>query len=96
MPRRNVLKPYLAGGYYHVYNRGDERQPIFIDAQDYLYFTSLLRQGVSLRSVDLVAYCLMPNHFHLLVTQQGGIECLCRRDSLTLGSRSHRAYNGCR
>lgn len=84
MPSRNIVKQYVEGGYYHVYNRGVEKRDIFLDQQDYQvfvkYFRSFLsnekvfdsrtrpRVNLSLK-VQLAAYCLMPNHFHLLIHQ---------------------------
>jgi REP element-mobilizing transposase RayT len=70
MPRRTI--PLLAGNYYHLYNRGNNRQKVFVERENYLFFLRRVRQylmGESQTSVwtDVVAYCLMPNHFHLLV-----------------------------
>ncbi|HSH31895.1 MAG TPA: transposase [Candidatus Saccharimonadales bacterium] len=84
MPSRNIVKQYVEGGYYHVYNRGVEKRDIFLDAQDYYVFLKYLRSYLidepifgggtrprpNLRNqVQLLAYCLMPNHYHLLVHQ---------------------------
>ena len=51
---------------YHVYNQGNNQQPVFFTDENYLYFLRLLRKFVS-PHCDLLAYCLMPNHFHFLV-----------------------------
>ena len=57
----------LAGGIYHVTSRGNRRQDIFTDDRDHLRFLGLLDQVANrLRWVGH-AYCLMPNHFHLVV-----------------------------
>lgn len=94
MPSKNSVKEYVAGGYYHIYNRGVNKRIIFKDQKDYSTFISYLKlyldpqvtittdlQGLSLKvspsrlpknynkEVKLLAYCLMPNHFHLLITQ---------------------------
>jgi REP element-mobilizing transposase RayT len=51
---------------YHIYNQGNNKQLIFHSAENYLYFLKLYRKFV-LPHADLLAYCLMPNHFHFLV-----------------------------
>jgi putative transposase len=54
------------GHIYHVYNRGNNKEPIFLRPENYLYFLGKLRTHL-LPHCDLLAYCLMPNHFHFLV-----------------------------
>lgn len=65
MPRRKLK--FCPGCYYHLYNRGNNRQNIFFERQNYLYFLRQLRHHLVDQSIDIVAYCLMPNHYHLLV-----------------------------
>ena len=56
---------------YHVVTRGNSRQTIFHDATDFEAFTSLLRRACRLRPMGLLAWCLMPNHLHLLLRPLG-------------------------
>lgn len=95
MPSRNILKVDVPESYYHVYARGASKQQIFLEEQDYIYFLSLFerylskQQAVSktgmaypnyYREIDLVCYCLVTNHFHILLYQQeeGGMTKLMR------------------
>lgn len=96
MPSKNVVKEYVADAYYHVYNRGVEKRKIFLDSEDYTVFLGLLKKYLAGENhnknnrhafskldtdVALLSYCLMPNHFHLLLYQysEEGITKLMRR-----------------
>jgi putative transposase len=64
VPRRDIQ--LCAGEFYHLYNRGNNRERIFFERENYLLFLRRLRQHL-LPVLDVVAYCLMPTHYHLLV-----------------------------
>jgi REP element-mobilizing transposase RayT len=64
MPRRDIQ--LCTGEFYHLYNRGHNRERIFFERENYLFFLQRLRQHL-LPVLDVVAYCLMPTHYHLLV-----------------------------
>jgi len=81
MPKRNSVKTYGVDQYYHVYNRGVNKQDIFLEPEDRFFFLSLLKRHLSDEpetdshrrpvatfddEIELVAFCLMPNHFHML------------------------------
>jgi putative transposase len=60
------------GGYcYHVLNRGNARRTVFHKDADFTAFVQLLRQADQRIPIRLLAYCLMPNHFHLAVWPNG-------------------------
>ncbi len=83
MPYRN--EPFAQDEFYHLYNRGIEKRVIFLDKEDYEHFGRLLylcntTRSITLRNVGedfdrgeqivaIGAYCLMPNHFHLLIKE---------------------------
>ena len=92
--RKHEFSP---GEYYHLYNRGTDKRIIFQDKEDYEYFLYLMYvcntvKSIELRNlhenfdreetiVDIGAYCLMPNHFHILSFEKvvGGISKYTRK-----------------
>ena len=62
------LRRAIAGGWYHVTARGDHRQRIFGDARDEAHFGELLAEMRERYRVGVLAYVLMGNHYHLLVS----------------------------
>src|SRR4051794_4598333 len=66
MPRK--LRAVEAGGDYHVLNRGHGRNKIYRKPADYDAFERVLAEAmVRFPGVALLAYCLMPNHWHLVL-----------------------------
>jgi REP element-mobilizing transposase RayT len=65
MPR--TARADLGGYCYHALNRGNGRAQVFHDADDYHGFVRLLRQACARLPMRLVAFCLLPNHFHLVL-----------------------------
>ena len=57
---------FVPGGFYHVFNRGNNQQPIFFKAKNYDYFLGKIRKNLT-SCCEILAYCLMPNHFHLMI-----------------------------
>jgi len=51
---------------YHIYNQGNNRQKIFYGERNYVFFVEKIRRHI-LPYADVLAWCLMPNHFHLMV-----------------------------
>jgi len=68
MPRKPRIE--IGGGLYHVISRGNNRRKIFRSHDDYLRFTSILEHQKAKLPFYLYAYCLMPNHVHLLIEMQ--------------------------
>ena len=61
--RRNIPE----GAIVHVVNRAVDRRIVFHDAPDYWAFIDLLEEAAARKWVDVLAYCLMPNHWHLIL-----------------------------
>ncbi len=80
----NKFRQFEAPAFYHVYNRGVAKQPVFLDEQDKCKFLSLIDRytcnshheirgdGLPYQTFDIkiTAYCLMTNHFHLFIYQE--------------------------
>jgi len=78
MPRAPRLK--ILGATYHVMARGNRRQVIFESERDRIRFLQILSDAVERYGVLLLAYCLMGNHFHLVVvTPRGNISAFMRQ-----------------
>lgn len=83
MSRELVQRKFIENGYYHIFNRGNNKKPLFLDKEDYAYFLSLFDCYLLKESehrprwisqqfegeIELISFCLMPNHFHLLIKQ---------------------------
>src|SRR5579864_6133950 len=67
MARKPRQRQRASGGYYHVMNRGHNREVVFQTDDDHLYFLDLLARYRERFAIRLYHYCLMSNHFHLLV-----------------------------
>ncbi|MFA6325516.1 MAG: transposase [Candidatus Paceibacterota bacterium] len=108
---------FVDGEYYHIYNRGNSRQKIFIDKNDYFHFMGLLfacnstsnlktenltrKNGLTIYDfdrgdslVDIGTYCLMPNHFHILITKksEGGISKFMQKLSTAYSMYFNKKY----
>lgn len=129
MAIKNSIKVYLENGYYHIYNRGVNKQTIFYEEQDYAVFLSylktylcpknekelyasladpltnykekdqilrLLRLNNFSDEIVLLSYCLMQNHFHLLLKQKSPnaidsfMNSLCVRYSMFINKKYER------
>ncbi|MCH2135208.1 MAG: transposase [Phycisphaerales bacterium] len=64
-------RPDYAGTILHVYNRRVDRQTLFHNNTDYLEFRSLLTKAICRVQIDLLQWCLMPNHWHLALIPTG-------------------------
>ena len=107
---------FVKGEYYHIYNRGNSKQKIFHDKQDYFHFMNLLflcNDTENLRAFNLFrdkndylnhdkenivyigAYCIMPNHFHILITEkvEGGISKFMQKLSTAYAMYYNQKYD---
>lgn len=90
MPRSARKAP--GGVVFHALNRGVGRRTLFHKDQDYAAFERILERALSIVPVRLLAYCLMPNHWHLLLwpRRDGELAAFMQRLTTTHVRRWHR------
>lgn len=71
MPRRKTS--FNQDNFYHIYNRGALRRSLFIEETNYRYIIRRIKECAAACQLTCAAYCLLPNHYHLLVRQDGEI-----------------------
>ena len=73
------LRIEFPGAIYHVTSRGDRREPIFVDDEDRRAMLMVWAQGMQRFDAQVLAYCLMGNHYHLVLhTRQANLSMLMR------------------
>lgn len=83
MPRREIH--FVRDSFYHVFNRGSEKRTIFQSGRDYLKFRERAKENAIKFKVDILCYCLMPNHFHFLLKQCSDIPIAIFMNTIQLG-----------
>jgi REP element-mobilizing transposase RayT len=66
-------EPLTEDSYYHIYNCGNNKEDLFIDDDNYAYFLKLMKKYL-LTTCDILSYCLLKNHFHLLIKAKPNME----------------------
>ena len=62
------------GGYYHIFNRGLNKEKIFFSSANYDYLLKRIKRTYKKYKISIIAFCLMPNHYHFLLRQDSEIE----------------------
>ena len=88
------LRAVEGGGYYHVLNRGNGRRRVFGTGGDYDAFCRVLATAAGRYPVAVLAYCLMPNHWHLILRPagDGDLPAFVRWLTVTHVRRHHEAH----
>ncbi len=72
MARRKIV--FNPNCYYHIYNRGAHKIIIFRNDRDYIFLLKLLKEQAKKCDITVIAYCLMDNHYHFILRQNGDVE----------------------
>ncbi|SDH67089.1 transposase [Mucilaginibacter sp. P25] len=80
--------------YYHIYNRGNNKEPIFFENDNYIFFLNQFKKHV-LPFCEVYAYCLMPNHFHffIMVNDQQSFETGIKNFFISYSKAINKKYN---
>ena len=79
MPR--TARQHGNSGYYHIIARGIGKQVLFEEDEDYYFFLNTLKKYMEEEKYQVVAYCLMENHFHLLLKIEDGMDRIMKKIS---------------
>jgi len=82
---------FISQNIYHIYNRGNNKQTIFLKEGNYIYFLQKVRKYI-VPHCEILAYVLMPNHFHFLIyaddrTEKQSANMPIQRNMLSEGIR---------
>ena len=93
MPR--ITRTDIGNYCYHVINRANARLPIFFAEKDYILFENVLEEAKEKFSMRILAYCIMPNHWHLILypKNDGDMSKFMQWLTLTHTQRWHQANN---
>lgn len=83
MPARQLH--FVKDSFYHIFNRGSEKRTIFLSQRDYIKFLERIRENSKKYEVEILCYCLMPNHFHFLLRQITDVSVAQFMNALQLG-----------
>lgn len=93
MPRTARIAP--GGMVYHVINRGVGKNDLFYSDADYLAFERVIQETLEKRSMRILSYCLMKNHWHFVLWPQsdGDLGRFMQRLTVTHVTRWQKNYN---
>jgi len=87
------LRVEFHGALYHVLSRGNERNPIFKNDSDRQLFTKTLEESAELAGVEVIAYVLMDNHYHIIIgTPNANLTYFMRHLGVTYTVRFNKRY----
>ncbi|MBI5187158.1 MAG: transposase [Nitrospinae bacterium] len=94
IPMARPWRIEFEGAFYHVMSRGNERRPIFLDAGDRSSFLKILGEMSKRFEVEVLAYVLMDNHYHLLLRTRRANLSQCMQWAGTTYTRRYNIKHG--
>lgn len=81
--------------FYHVYNRGNNKEVIFFEKDNYRYFLQIFKEYLTENALLLHSYCLMPNHYHTIVeiTDRPELSTPLQHCMIAYGKAINKRYN---
>ena len=89
------LRIEYADAWYHIMNRGRRSESIFIDKRNYNGFIELLKDTSEMWNLRIAAYCLMPNHYHILIQTPDANISRCMRHIDGVYTQRFNRYHQC-
>lgn len=90
MPKREI--EFIPGDFYHIYNKAVANSHLFFEDKNYSFFISRVKNYL-LDCVDVLAYCLMPNHYHLLIkVNSSGIPTAMGKMAMSYSKAINKVY----
>ena len=76
---------FQEGSIFHIYNRGCDKNQIFYNTDNYRYLLKRIQRTYRKYKISIIAFCLMPNHYHFLLRQDSEIQISKWLQSLFIG-----------
>ena len=76
---------FAEGSFYHIYNRGNDKRKLFFSDRNYEFFLQKVRKYIGSRA-NVLAWCLMPNHFHFLIQANSTTVCLIKETPVKINA----------
>lgn len=84
-----LARVILPGYLHHIIQRGNRRQVVFFCDDDYIFYLGLLKEWSNNESIEILAYCLMTNHVHLILNARSRFQFIKSHHRNTWSIHAH-------